>query len=248
LHFKWVHLGGRKCLEFRGTWLVSYDPYLHFYTNGNWGTWNSAGQARGICEINPCVGQTSIKVTECATFTGNFQVFDGGVGIPNGVQKSGSIVVRFSCDSSTTISFDGLIYGRSHSDDSMYVRLNSGRRRTWHYVWTGHASTEWTWRRVGAARRFTYNVNSGDHTYTFTPREDGAFLKELRFERGGDSCKFLNKGNTEQMSMAQTVLAEISSTSDIAVMGFAFIGLASIFSFGYKQIATKEYKQIEPQV
>ena len=32
------------------------DPYLHFYTNGNWGTWSAGGQAKGICEYTTSTG------------------------------------------------------------------------------------------------------------------------------------------------------------------------------------------------
>jgi hypothetical protein len=57
------------------------------------------------------------------------------------------------------------------------------------------------------------------------------------------------KEDTEQKSMTQSVVSEKSSPSEVAVMGFAFIGLASIFSFAYKRVVTEEYKHIiEPEI
>merc|ERR1712156_979964 len=57
------------------------------------------------------------------------------------------------------------------------------------------------------------------------------------------------KEDTEQKSMTQSVVSEKSSTYEVAVMGFAFIGLASIFSFAYKRVVPGEYKHIiEPEI
>jgi len=59
------------------------------------------------------------------------------------------------------------------------------------------------------------------------------------------------EGQMQQMetkSMAQSVISGESSASNFVVMGLAFIGATSMFSFAYKRFATKEYRQIDAEI
>jgi len=164
--YPWI--GGYDCTSSGCTWVDGSawsfagpgwsrdDPYLHFYTNGNWGTWNSGGQAKGICEISrteePATSEQPEEPerdSEYFSVSGQCEVHGDCVSSSNYPEEHGdheSCTVNILKDASLTASevfelercCDHLIVAGVDSDFSIQVPnlVYEGQNITWVTDWS----------------------------------------------------------------------------------------------------------------